>query len=142
MTELERYKEAVAYFRTQLRLLGLDFIHDANRICDGADKILSPPPEYEEVEVVQWGVVAPSGFVETTFHNESPAIGATEDSRSRYFQYSVVKLTGTRRVEKRKVERSATVKFLASPSTTYCHVSGDPMPNSEFNGHLVWQEEA
>jgi hypothetical protein len=70
--------------------------------------ILNPPPEYEDMPIELWAVVAPSGFVEETFSSEGGAVIAVD--LPRYEGHTVARLTGTVRREKvAPVERSVTV---------------------------------
>jgi hypothetical protein len=113
MTKIERLEEALAGARHALGMIqrNLKVATDTdylNAIQNELDDILNPPPEYEEIPITRWAVVAPSGYVEQTFSDEDCANSAV--LLPKYENYAVAKLTGTVRREKvAPVERSVTV---------------------------------
>jgi hypothetical protein len=115
MTKIERYKEALDLAIGELSKKarhtypdGVTCEEACHKVLLAIGHILNPPPEYEDMPIERWAVVAPSGFVKETFSSEGGAVIAVD--LPRYEGYTVARLTGTIRREKvAPAERSVTV---------------------------------
>jgi hypothetical protein len=115
MTKIERYKEALDLAIGELSKKarhtypdGVTCEEACHKVLLAINHVLKPPPEYEDVPLERWAVVAPSGYVEVTYQDEERALHAV--TQPRYLDYAVAKLTGTVRREKvAPVERSWTM---------------------------------
>jgi hypothetical protein len=114
MTKIERLEASVRHSLIEMEKLAAawhtsgETAKSIRAIIASTGAILKPAPEYAEVPVERWAVVAPSGYVEATYPDEERALHAA--TQPRYLDYAVAKLTGTVRREKvAPVERSVTV---------------------------------
>lgn len=159
-TELERCKEALAVARHAMAILanvqpGESPFQLITAYQKDIDTILNPPPEMEEVELVSWAIIAPSGFIETTSTNEGLQRDQVGNPNSPFYGYQVVPLTGTiKRPKKQPVERSVTavgVKFDSGDCGTSiwphgANLTGDATVWSNLHGKtgtltFTWTEE-
>jgi hypothetical protein len=131
MTKIERLEASVRHSLIEMEKLAAawhtsgETAKSIRAIIASTGAILKPAPEYAEVPVERWAVVAPSGYVEATYPDEERALHAA--TQPRYLDYAVAKLTGTVRREKvAPVERSVSVEAMVDHEgmITEPHVSG------------------
>ena len=133
MTELERYKEAVRVARDELHTIystaevtdGKLTSACAEKAYDEINRILNPPPVYEEVTVERWECAKCGAVHKPEDHRDYCCNIPRSDG---------IPLTGTRRVQvAQKVERSVTVSARISEGGTPREIGGHSAMVIRFN---------
>lgn len=135
MTTEERYKDALERIATCKAITVPHSI--AGQLRDIANNALNPTPQYEEVEVVRWGVYwKNSKTLEGTYETEEEAKKEAGDLAA-----YIVKLTGTyRREVKPKVKRREEIE----PGHDWLWENPDMLSKRPENSkcYFEWYEEA